>query len=264
TRMIDLVKPPLDQAIPVERRIIDGVPVYDCAPGGVDPASGRIYLDMHGGALIYLGGEAIAFSAQAAAIRVGARVVSVDYRMPPDHPYPAGLDDCAAVYRALAAQYGAANIVVGGSSAGGNLAAALVLRARDEGLPLPAGLALLTPEVDLTESGDTFRTLLGLDRLRPLMPVNRLYAAGAPLDDPYVSPLFGDLTGFPPTFLQAGTRDLFLSNTVRMHRKLRRAGVSAELHVWEAMPHGGFGGAPEDEEIAVELRSFVAARWGGI
>ncbi len=260
-RVITFIRPPLDTALPVERRLIAGVPVYDTAPDGIDADSGRIFLDMHGGALVYLGGEAIAFSAQAAALRVGARTVSVDYRMPPDHPYPAGLDDCVAVYRALADHYGAANIVVGGSSAGGNLAAALVLRARDAGLELPAGLVLLTPEVDLTESGDSFRTLLGLDRLRPLMPVNRLYAAGTPLDDPYVSPLFGDLTGFPPTFLQAGTRDLFLSNTVRMHRALRKAGVPAELHVWEAMPHGGFGGTPEDAEIAVELRGFVAARW---
>lgn len=69
--------------------------------------------------------------------------------------------------------------------------------------------------------------------------------------------MFGDLVGFPPTFLQSGTRDLFLSNTVRMHRRLRDAGVDAELHVWEAMPHGGFFGAPEDSEIGVELRRFL-------
>ena len=77
-----------------------------------------------------------------------------------------------------------------------------------------------------------------------------LYAGDHDLTDPYLSPLFGDFTGFPPTFLQAGTRDLFLSNTVRLHRKLRAAGVEAELHVCEAMPHGGFFGAPEDAEIA--------------
>ena len=70
--------------------------------------------------------------------------------------------------------------------------------------------------------------------------------------------MFGDVSGFPPTFLQAGTRDLFLSNTVRMHRALRAADVDAELHVWEAMPHGGFFGAPEDAEIGVEVRKFLA------
>jgi monoterpene epsilon-lactone hydrolase len=84
-----------------------------------------------------------------------------------------------------------------------------------------------------------------------------LYAQGHDLRDPYLSPLFGDLSGFPPTFLQTGTRDLFLSNTVRMHRALRDAGVDAELHVWEAMPHGGFFGAPEDDEIGVEVRRFL-------
>jgi epsilon-lactone hydrolase len=113
--------------------------------------------------------------------------------------------------------------------------------------------------VDLTESGDSFQTVLGIDPvLRPLMHVNRLYANGHDLAHPYLSPLFGDVTGFPPTFLQTGTRDLFLSNTVRMHRKLRAAGVEAELHVFEAMPHGGFGGsAPEDKELTAEVRHFL-------
>src|SRR5581483_9639413 len=120
-------------------------------------------------------------------------------------------------------------------------------RARDEGLPLPAGLVLISPELDLTESGDSFQTNAGVDVMMPegLMPANLIYAAGHDLADPYVSPLFGDFTkGFPPTFLQCGTRDLLLSNTVRMHRALRRAGIDAVLHVFEAMPHGGFGGAP--------------------
>jgi acetyl esterase/lipase len=94
--------------------------------------------------------------------------------MPPDHPYPVPLDDCVAAYRALLRDHRPDDIVVGGVSAGGNLAAALILRARDEGLPLPAGAILLTPEVDLTESGDSFRTNLGLDPLltRSLMPAN--------------------------------------------------------------------------------------------
>jgi acetyl esterase/lipase len=89
------------------------------------------------------------------------------------------------------------------------------------------------------------------------MPANLLYANGHDLADPYLSPLFGDVSGFPPTFLQAGTRDLYLSNTVRMHRKLRAAGVDAELHVFEAMPHGGFAGAPEDIEVRIEMRRFL-------
>jgi epsilon-lactone hydrolase len=85
---------------------------------------------------------------------------------------------------------------------------------------MPAALVPLTPEVDLTESGDSFQTNVGIDTLPPLLATNRLYANGHDLAHPYLSPLFGDLTGLPPTFLQTGTRDLSLSNTVRMHRRL--------------------------------------------
>ena len=165
------------------------------------------------------------------------------------------------MYRRLLEVRAPDQIVVGGASAGGNLAAALMLRARDEGLPMPAALVLQTPEVDLTESGDSFATNLGLDNVltASLAGSIALYAGDHDLTDPYLSPLFGDVTAFPPTLLQAGTRDLFLSNTVRMHRKLRAAGVDAELHVFEAMPHGGFFGAPEDEELAHEVRRFIAS-----
>jgi acetyl esterase/lipase len=237
----------------------DGVRTYVLRRRDVpDESSTPIYLDIHGGALIMGGGEACQVMAAAGAL--GRNVINwaVDYRMPPLHPYPTPLDDCLTVYRRLLDERAPEDIFVGGGSAGGNLAAALMLRARDEGLPMPAALVLLSPEVDLTESGDSFHTNLGIDHiLGPLMQVNLLYANGRDLADPYLSPLFGDVSGFPPTFLQAGTRDLFLSNTVRMHRKLRAAGVEADLHIFEAMPHGGFGGAPEDREISVEVQRFL-------
>ncbi len=95
------------------------------------------------------------------------------------------------------------------------------------------------------------------------METNLLYADGHDLAHPHLSPLFGDFAkGFPPTYLQAGTRDLFLSNAVRMHRALLRARIPVELHVFEGMPHGGFFGAPEDAELAQSVRDFVAAHWG--
>ena len=104
-------------------------------------------------------------------------------------------------------------------------------------------------------------TMLGLDPVltSSLADSIALYAGDHDLTDPYLSPLFGDFTGFPPTLLQAGTRDLFLSNAVRLHRAMRAAGVDAELHVFEAMPHGGFFGAPEDDELAREVARFVRA-----
>jgi acetyl esterase/lipase len=210
-----------------------------------------------------MGGELVRTMAIMTAVQTGCDVVAIDYRMPPEYPYPASLDDCFAVYALLLKEVGPENLIVSGGSAGGNLAAALMLRARDEGLPMPTALVLLSPEIDLTESGDTFDTLIGVDRMGRHTEVNQLYANGQALDHPYLSPLFGDLSGFPPTFLQSGTRDLFLSNTVRMHRALRNAGIAAELHVWEAMPHGGFFGTPEDGEVHAEIGRFLTSRWNG-
>ncbi|WLH71278.1 alpha/beta hydrolase [Pseudomonas fluorescens] len=218
------------------------------------------YIDLHGGALVFGGGENCRIAAGKQADLHNMNCYGIDYRMPPEHPYPAALDDCMATYRHVLQHHAAEHIVIGGRSAGGNLAAALVLRARDEGLPLPAALVLLSPEVDLTESGDSFQVNRTVDVIlpNPLMGTNLLYANGADLSHPYLSPLFGDFApGFPPTFLQSGTRDLFLSNTVRLHRALRQARVPAVLHVFEAMPHGGFMGAPEDAELAAEVAEFV-------
>jgi monoterpene epsilon-lactone hydrolase len=256
----------LSQAMPSDLPVehsefkLDQVTVYVIRPNHVaDSPDTPIYLDIHGGALILGGGDLCRLMATGGALRRDMISWAIDYRMPPLHPYPAALDDCMAVYRKALEERSSGDIFVGGGSAGGNLAAALLLRAKDEGLPMPAALILATPEVDLTESGDTFHTLLGIDSvLKPLLQVNRLYANGHDLAHPYLSPLFGDVSGFPPTFLQSGTRDLFLSNTVRMHRALRAAGVEAELHVFEGMPHGGFGGlTPEDNELARETQNFV-------
>jgi acetyl esterase/lipase len=131
-----------------------------------------------------------------------------------------------------------------------------------EGLPIPAGTILLTPALDLTRSGDTHRTNLGVDTIlqdasgTPLT----LYAAEHDPRHPYLSPLHGDFSlGFSPALLASGTRDLLLSDAVRMHRALRAASISAELHVLEAAPHVFLGGtAPEDEQLHAEVRRFIA------
>ncbi|MFD2796462.1 alpha/beta hydrolase [Promicromonospora vindobonensis] len=225
-----------------------------------EEASTPIFIEIHGGGL-YAGGGELAWMAGAAhAVDRAGLTWAPDYRMPPLHPFPTALDDLLEVYRAALELCHPSQILVSGASGGGNLAAALILRIKDAGLPVPAALVLLTPEVDLTESGDSFLVNDGIDNLlTSLMPVNLLYANGVDLAHPHVSPLFGDLSGFPPTLLQSGTRDLFLSNTVRMHRALLATGTEAELHIWEAMPHGGFGGTtPEDDELRAEVRRFEA------
>ncbi|WP_410623465.1 alpha/beta hydrolase [Amycolatopsis sp. cmx-8-4] len=253
--------PVADLPVTVEDLDVDGVTVYAARPEGVEEAADEpVYLWMHPGGLVVGGGDACRMTTARTASNAGLLVWGVDYRLPPLHPYPAGLDDALAVYRRVLRDRDPARVFVGGDSAGGNIAAALLLRAKDAGLPMPAALVLNTPQVDLTESGDTFRTLAGVDNvLRSLRTPNALYAAGADLRQPYLSPVLGDLTGFPPTFLRSGTRDLFLSNTVRMHRRLRDAGVAADLHVFEAMPHAGFGGgSPEDREAVAEQRRFLA------
>jgi len=247
----------------VDSQIIDHATVYVCTPERLESRwRERAYLYLHGGAFVFGGGRFAAAFGAAEADRLGSITYSVDYRMPPEYPFPAAPEDCLAVYRELVRTYDSRRIAIGGSSAGGNLAAAVTLMIRDRGLPLPGAVVLLTPEVDLTEAGDTFRTneLLDVTLKKGLPECNALYAAGHDLVDPYVSPLFADFTrGFPPTLIQSGTRDLFLSNSVQIHRKLRRAGVAAELHVWEAMPHGGFGfgAVPENAEIAAEVRLFI-------
>ena len=252
----------------VKTRTIGGVTCHVATPPNLGAAAARrLYLFIHGGAFVFGAGPYAKAQAALQADRLGVTAVSVDYRVPPDHPFPAAPQDCLEAYQALIEAHDPARIVIGGSSAGGNLAAATLLMIRDQGLPLPAGVVLLTPEVDLTEAGDSFHTnvLLDVTLKGSLHNCNALYAAGHDLTDPYLSPLYGDLVGFPPTLVQTGTRDILLSNSVLMHRKLRKAGVEAELHVWEAMPHGGFGAfgmgdAPENAEIDDEVRRFIERR----
>jgi acetyl esterase/lipase len=246
-------------AASVGRVRLEGFEVYVARPAA--PTLEAAYLFMHGGAFVCGGGLWAKALAALNSGRLGCTVFSVDYRMPPEYPFPAAPDDCLSAYEALLQEYPPGQIVIGGVSAGGNLAAVTALRIRDAGLPAPAGIVLLTPEVDLTESGDTFRTneLIDVVLKRGVAECNAVYANGRDLSDPYLSPLLGDLTRFPPTLVQAGTRDLFLSNAVLFHRKLRRSAIDADLHIWEAMPHGGFGGdAPEDAEVHQEIRAFIA------
>ena len=262
--MIEALPEPEDDA-EIETLRVGEISCFRVPGGGAanDP-SGDVLLDIHGGALIAGGGELCRIMACRAAARTGATVYAPDYRLPPLHPYPDPLDDCVAAYRRVLADHAPEHVVVRGNSAGGNLAAALILRAKAEGMPLPAGLILETPELDLTESGDSFQTNMIIDVVlqRSLGPANRLYAGGHDLADPYLSPLFADFSGgWPPTLITAGTRDMFLSNAVRMLHRLRDADVPVELLVYEAMPHGGFFGTPEDRRLAQDIQKFAQRCW---
>jgi monoterpene epsilon-lactone hydrolase len=265
---VDLALQVSEDRATVETTTIAGVTVHVGTPMSIpEPNRARAWITLHGGAFVNLAGAWARAEAAVTAAQWSVVSYGVDYRVPPDHPYPAAVDDVVAVYRQLLERYEPQEIVVSGTSAGGNLTLAAVLKARDHGLPLPGVLIVGTPECDLTESGDTFETLRHLDgRLPvPLPDSIALYADGHDLADPYLSPLFADFSdGFPPTYIQSGTRDLFLSNSVRLHRALRNAEVEAELHVWEAAPHGGFflSGAPEEAEEYAEQARFLAKYWG--
>ncbi len=252
-----------DVAADVETLNIEGIPVYAVTPHSVSPDDNAVFLDLHGGAFIVGGGECCRAEAILLAGAIGMRVWSVDYRSPPDFPYPAPLDDCVTVYRHLLKQLRPQEIAVGGASAGANLAAALVLRARDEGLPMPAAAVLNTPGIDMTNSGDSVEVNKGIDSALPadMDSIGQIYAGGHDFTHPYISPLFGNFKkGFCPSLLIAGTRDLFLSNAARMHASLRAVDIHSELYIIEAASHGGFHGAPEEAAMNREIRHFIRSR----
>jgi epsilon-lactone hydrolase len=250
----------------IEARELGGARAYEITPDDISPRSAnRAILYLHAGDFVYGAGLAGVSGAVTLAAAGHFKVFAVDYRMPPDHPYPAALDDAVAVFREVIKRYAPANVALVGVAAGGDLAAAAVLKLRDSGQPLPGAAVLLSPETDLAEAGDSLQTNRDIDIVmpQPRPETVALYAGDDNRMDPYLSPVYGDFSrGYCPTFLQSGTRDLLLSDTVRLHRALRRAGIEAELHVFEAMPHLGFAGAPEDDELLNEELHYLDRRLG--
>ena len=252
--------------VSMEATTIGGVKAFVFTPRTMpDAHRNQLVINIHGGGYVYGPGESGTAEAMLMAAYGGYRVIEFDYRMPPDAPYPAAMDDAMAVWRAAVAMQDPRRIAVVGTSTGGGMALALVLRAKAEGLPLPGAIAPGTPWADMTETGDTYRTNEWLDNVLVsyggyLSHAAKLYAAGHDLRDPQLSPIYGDFSGFPPAILTSGTRDLFLSNTVRTHRKLRRAGVEAVLNVYEGLSHAQYlfdPAAPETKEVFGDIAAFL-------
>lgn len=168
-------------------------------------------------------------------------VLCFNYRLAPEHPYPAALEDAMRAWDFLMKKgYGARDVVVAGDSAGGNLALTLTLKLRDEGRFLPKGLVLMSPWTDLTSSGKSFQARADLDPVLTPEYIDRMVVAAADgqnLMNPLISPLFADFTGFPPVNIQVGGNEILLSDSKRLYQKLIRANVPAQLKVYKGMWH---------------------------
>lgn len=236
-------------------------------PAGV-PAGRGLLLYFHGGA--YIGGSLASHRALTARLArsCGCEAIAVDYRLAPEHPYPAGLDDALAVYGHLL-DGGAVpeQVVVAGDSAGGGLATAALLRLRDDALPLPAGAVLLSPWLDLTLSGAAVTDRAPVDPILRPEPLARsaLAYGGDNLRDPLVSPVFADPAGLPPLLVLVGTAEILLDDSRTFADVASAAGVSVTLEVEEDLVHVWpfVDGIPESDAALERIGSWVRQRLGG-
>lgn len=251
----------------LEEKTYGGVPCFEIVPARIAAADRRrLLVHLHGGGYVLWGGKSGLKEAIFVAGRSGIRTISIDYRMPPDHRFPAPMDDAAAAWKAIAAAHPGQRLGLFGTSAGGAMVLALVQRAKREGLVLPRAIMAGTPWSDLGETGDSYATNKYLDPLSYeglLRPAARQYAGDIDLRDPRLSPVYGSFDGFPPTLLLSGTRDLFLSNTVRVDRRIRDAGGRSELIVYEGQSHGRYLAGldfPETQTFLNDVSGFWR-RW---
>ena len=168
-------------------------------------------------------------------------VFAFNYRLAPEHPYPAATDDALKAWNYLMyLGYGARDVIVAGDSAGGNLALSLTLRLKEQGRLLPRGLVLLSPWTDLTKSGKSYESRKEVDPVLDHEYLDRMienYAGGQALSNPLISPLFGNFKGFPPTYIQVGDNEILLSDATLLHKKLLKENVSAHLDIYKGMWH---------------------------
>ncbi len=203
-------------------------------------SAGRAILWLHGGAYVMCSPVTHRGMTQMAARRARATVYVPDYRLAPEHPHPAAFEDVLAAWNFLTATHDPERIAVMGDSAGGGLAAQLVVALRDAGRPMPGALALLSPWLDLSGSGPTMWERAERD---PWLPAEHMhiaaeaYAGDFSVDDPAVSPLFADLHGLPPTLVHVGTDEIIHDDGVRFVRKARESGVDASVGIWQGMFH---------------------------
>ena len=230
-----------------------------------------VLIRVHGGGFIQDSARSSAGGDAMMALATGRRILSVDYTVAPRGKWALVTDQVIAVYKAVLAQgYEARSIGMFGDSAGGNIVPASILKLRNQGLPMPGAVVLLSPCVDLNLTGDTEVTLRDADPALPnqeaLIAGFTAYADPADWKNPYVSPIYGDFTkGFPPVLLQVGTREILLSDSVRFYRAIKAAGGEAELDVYEGMTHvfqSYMMNTPEQKAAYAEIQHFWSRHLG--
>ncbi|MGF1716523.1 alpha/beta hydrolase [Photobacterium chitinilyticum] len=264
---IELARGALERlGVTYEAKTFAGVDTFFVSPKNIAVEyEDKWLIHLHGGAFVFGGGESALREAAWLANGLGAQVISIDYRKPPLHPFPAALEDAVAVWKELIKKQKPTSTAIFGTSAGGNLTLATTLKLQELGLPLPGALYVGTPAVDLKETSDSWYVLEGLDPLGQrdglIQSTLELYAGGQELNNPLISPVYADIESFPPTIFLTGTRDLLLSDTVRMHRLLRGADVETALHVYDGQSHGDYmlgllADIPESEDAIKEIGQF--------
>lgn len=257
---------PLADDVVTATGALGGIPVVNVEVAGVE--SGDVVFYLHGGA--YAIGSAAASAGLASDVvrRAGARAISVDYRLAPESPYPAAVDDAVAAYRALLESVPSSRIAIVGESAGGGLAVATLVALKLAGLPQPSSAAVFSPWADLTLSGDSMRAKAAVDP--SLTPAGlRLraadYAAGS-LAEPLASPVFADLAGLPPLLIQAGSHEILLDDATRLAARAAAADVPVTLEVTPGVPHvfQAFSALLEEADAALNsagtfIRAHLAA-----
>lgn len=261
----------------IEKLTLGGVPVLNVLPRhqqesekGTPQNRDKVIVYLHGGGYTLFSAASTLMSAVPVAHECGCRVVSVDYTRAPRACWQEILQQCTAVVCTLReGGYDWKDIVLFGDSAGGALAAATVLKMRDDGLGMPSAVVLWSPWSDITETGDCYQTLKEADPVylycEHLAPCALAYADQQDHRHPYVSPVYGDYRkGFPPTLIQGGTREIFLSNFVRHYQALDKAGISVKLDLYEGMVHvfqAGDPTMPEAQLARRKMQDFLASAW---
>jgi acetyl esterase/lipase len=266
-RRMEALVPPPPRGTRIEHISANGVPAEMIATRVSAPDRHVLYL--HGGAYTVGSPRLYRHFTWRMANAARARLVAIEYRLAPDHPYPAALEDAVASYRWLLAQ-GAdpRRVAIAGDSAGGGLALATLMKLRDTRQPLPRAAVALSPWTDLALTGDSLNANAASDPMLVAAEVPRLasfYLGGADPHDPYASPLYGDPHGLPPTLFQVGSDEILRDDAVRMADRMKAAGCTVELQVWPRMPHVFQVMAavmPEARAAMAEIARFLHAALG--